>query len=68
MLKMRCFPVHHSIAAPCHHVTMQHHTPLPLRSGRQGSASTGTKKERLALYSSTFQMENYLKTSGYKRW
>lgn len=26
------------------------------------------KKERRVLYSSTFQIENYLKTSGYKRW
>lgn len=65
MLKMRCFPVHHSIAAPCHHAASH---ALPLRSGRQGNASTCIKKERLALYSSTFQMENYLKTSGYKRW
>lgn len=64
MLKMRCFPVHHSIVAPCHHAASH---ALPLRSGRQGSASTCTKKERLALYSSTFQMENYLKMSGYKR-
>lgn len=59
---------HRCTMSPCHHVTMQHHRPLPLRSGWQGSASTCTKKERLALYSSTFQIENYLKTSGYKRW
>jgi len=52
-----------------HHATRQHQT----RATAQWLVSDRTvidlhKKERLTLYSSTFQIENYLKTSAHKRW
>jgi hypothetical protein len=43
---------------------------VPLRSGWSvtGQYINLHKKEHLTLCSSTFQIENYLKTSWYKRW
>lgn len=65
MLKMRCFPVHHSIAAPCHYAAS--HAPATAQ-WPAGQCINLHKKERLALYSFKFKIENYLKTSRYKRW
>ena len=64
MLKMRCLPSHHSTMPPG---SIKR---VPLRSGCSvtGQYNNLHKKERLTLYSSTFQIENYLKTSAHKRW